>query len=1742
MAPVITCPFETISLECGEPIPPLYTILDSFLANGGIAEDCCIDSASFFGTESSEMAGGMVTITQKYFISDCCGHMDSCTIIITIPPCELDLAIKKEINAPTPFFTSIGGIIPFKITVYNQFEVPADSIKLIDYLPSNNSIILTPGWINNGNGSACYTISRANGLLPATGLLMGDSVVVFFDVKLGADALNAQAVNTAEIFSAQDTFHNTLDDIDSDPNSVPGDDAGGVPDGESDDAIGGNGSGNPGVDDPDTDEDDQDPALFYLCQPFVCNDKINVSLDLNCQHCFSPLDIIKGSILPESFYVVELFGPDGKKLETNCIGREYLGYKLTLSVSSIAPCPPNKCWGIVTLEDKMPPSIDCNIIDTVNCFEIAALPKGSFTIKDNCSGEVKVDVIAEQFVDYGCDSAIQGKIFRTLVARDVWGNVTNCTKQYVIAKITLDSVICPRDTVFECGVPDSILATAGVPTVRTYGGKIVKLTGNSPSCKITVLKKDEKTNICGNSYKIYRTWIVTDWCTGQEKWCKQWIEVIDRTAPIVTNKTLPAIASDPHDCGQYVKLDTLVNTDCSRVAQTYTVSYKNENGIIQVINGTLPESRIWLPAGAHEIQVNLLDDCQNQSKGWIRVVIIDQTPPTPVCDEFTQVTLDPTSCWAVVSAKDLDNGSHDNCVTKLHFAAALMSDIEKARSDYAIKIEADCGKDEYWNNKSWYDAYIEEWINCYVFKDTVKFSDCGSNQVVLRVYEADSIPRLDPHLFSCGPHAWFCYNTYQNYRIGHNASSQSCIATGPWLCKTASDTWYSSRSTHAGAFYIGSNPYPTRFPVYTHLYNDCMVNVLVDDKQAPVVYGLEDIVVYCDNAPEESAYARNFCEKSESYTTWPGDIKDGLGRIHGYYGGSENVNTHAAADDHLPGTGCDLDKWSPIYCRKWLLLDSFDNAGKIDPKTYFDKVVLFDKNRPTRTLAGNEFSFTDNCSLVDSTLKENITQSINGCGEGWLQKTWTIMDKCGNAATATQKVIVKHRSDFEVVFPKDLDVICGPGGNATDTGNTGKPIISDDECEQIGVQYKDEISTVEEEACYKIIRTWTLIDWCIYDPNAHTTYPDVIVDDRLRANLADRACVFRNIKDNGDGYIKYVQIIKVKDTVAPKLTCKDTSICITSNCSVFFTMPLAGTDNCAAKVNFRTVMTKPDNSTETKTNVSAITGSFISGTYNFAVYGNDGCGNESACNIKVEVKDCKAPTPYCLDALATVVMPSAGSIEIWAREFNVNSEDNCTPKDKLKYSFTKNTADANKILTCKDITNGREKTIPLDIYVTDEAGNSDFCKVVLSLQDNGGAPGGVCPDNLAAVANVTGKLYTESKEGIEHATVIMKGENETYKTKSDGAYAFKEVYMVGEHSLSANRDDNPMNGISTLDLVLIQKHIMGTELLNTPYKMIAADVNSNNDISAVDLLELRKLVLGIYDKLPESTSWKFIPKSHTFTSNDNPWGYPLEDKLTDMKVNMVSDFIGVKMGDVNSSAAAHSLMGTEIRNAETGLIFEVDDRQFRAGEKVKVEFRSPNFAGISGFQGTLQFTNDHLRFDNVDQSSLVKQSNIGTRWIKEGLLTMSWNENTGIDIPNDKAIFAITFTAQKDGKLSDVLRMGSQRTRAEAYEGKGELGNLSLKFTDQNGKEVSGTNTLYQNYPNPFDHRTTIGINLAHSGKGTLKIIDVTGRVIKSYTREWAKGYQEIVLNKSELGGKGLMYYQFESDYFTANKRMIIMD
>ena len=51
--------------------------------------------------------------------------------------------------------------------------------------------------------------------------------------------------------------------------------------------------------------------------------------------------------------------------------------------------------------------------------------------------------------------------------------------------------------------------------------------------------------------------------------------------------------------------------------------------------------------------------------------------------------------------------------------------------------------------------------------------------------------------------------------------------------------------------------------------------------------------------------------------------------------------------------------------------------------------------------------------------------------------------------------------------------------------------------------------------------------------------------------------------------------------------------------------------------------------------------------------------------------------------------------------------------------------------------------------------------------------------------------------------------------------------MYIDYKISASKNDDPLNGLSTLDLVLIQRHILGANKFTTAENIIAADVNGD---------------------------------------------------------------------------------------------------------------------------------------------------------------------------------------------------------------------------------------------------------------------------------------------------------------------------
>lgn len=163
---------------------------------------------------------------------------------------------------------------------------------------------------------------------------------------------------------------------------------------------------------------------------------------------------------------------------------------------------------------------------------------------------------------------------------------------------------------------------------------------------------------------------------------------------------------------------------------------------------------------------------------------------------------------------------------------------------------------------------------------------------------------------------------------------------------------------------------------------------------------------------------------------------------------------------------------------------------------------------------------------------------------------------------------------------------------------------------------------------------------------------------------------------------------------------------------------------------------------------------------------------------------------------------------------------------------------------------------------------------------------------------------------------------------------------------------DPLNGVNTYDMILISQHILAQEPLNTPYRIIAADVSNSGTVTTFDLVELRKLILGTYNELPNVSSWRFIDKSQVFSNPLNPFNDPLLESVEPLSTPPPyrADFIAIKTGDVDETATPNNFIQTEDRALST-YHFNVQDRMVKAGEEFTVQLEGE--CAVGGYQFTL---------------------------------------------------------------------------------------------------------------------------------------------------------------------------------------------
>lgn len=731
----------------------------------------------------------------------------------------------------------------------------------------------------------------------------------------------------------------------------------------------------------------------------------------------------------------------------------------------------------------------------------------------------------------------------------------------------------------------------------------------------------------------------------------------------------------------------------------------------------------------------------------------------------------------------------------------------------------------------------------------------------------------------------------------------------------------------------------------------------------------------------------------------------------------------------------------------------------------------------------------------------------NSCGVGIIKRKFYI--EAGNWSDwCYQTITVKDytNSYYDINWPDDYTAnACLYGPEDVDPEDLqppyDKPTINGyngygNSCSLIGHAHEDLVFTFSDGACKKILREWTVIDWCKYQPNNPWS----------------------------PGIWKHTQVIKLMNPNAPTFIngCQDVVVDgYEPNCSGRFFQQPQIEDDCTPTEHLKwdyKIDLWNDGSYDISyegTGQPTVDRVIPNGWHKILWNVSDACGNYRTCSYKVHVVDKKAPSPVCYYGLSTVVMPLGGMVTIWAKDFNVSSTDNCTPAYKLKFSFSENPWETSRTFTCDDL-----GTVPIQIWAHDEYGNKDYCTTFIKINDNADA----C-EGMNVVSGLVNTFTNVAVPQVSAAMYKIMPDQSLDQDESESASDATGHFTLGfgttqyDRMVKLSREGKKLEGISTLDLITLQRHLNGDEPITEPYKLYAADLDGNGRVGANDLLLLKKALLGGFKipGYPGNLSWIFFGDP---CSPDAPLDLFTGECHNGVEIDhtgtfpTVASFKALKMGDVNADMVNMAWMLTP--RTTTALQVAVRENPLTH----TYEFISTRDASIYGFQCSVNSTGLELTAGalSVDESNLAKD--------KDGYTNISWGQTSPVTVKAGDVLFAVE-NLPSGMPLESLLVEDEESLFPEIYT-KG-LDNELIELVPY--KESFDVNSFESRIsPNPFTDVTTLKVIIPAGEEFTVTIHDMKGQELfnrnyVSYTNE-----AEVVIGTDIVSIPGVYYYRVKSN------------
>jgi len=754
----------------------------------------------------------------------------------------------------------------------------------------------------------------------------------------------------------------------------------------------------------------------------------------------------------------------------------------------------------------------------------------------------------------------------------------------------------------------------------------------------------------------------------------------------------------------------------------------------------------------------------------------------------------------------------------------------------------------------------------------------------------------------------------------------------------------------------------------------------------------------------------------------------------------------------------------------------------------------------------------DNCD-TPSVILVDTREEIDDCGAGFIYRSFTAVDQYENVSeTCTQTIEIRSTGvgldSRTIKFPRE-EITITSCGDMSNIGPEflGRPEISDYSCALLAMGYEDLFLNSGDDlegACTKVIRTWTIIDWCDANPLSNAIiYQQVIRLTDQKAPLITSCSTnldFAEPSDDCDNVLIHVSNFAIDDCVASS--------------SLNWTLDI---DYHSSGFVDETRAITPDSTGQARIDLLLPTGD-----HEITWKVIDPCGNSSQCLQNIHVENSKAPVPIAVGTATS--LGENGTVDFWATDVIIKSEHPCT-SDILelisRIGEGIESAASSLTLTCDDI--GTQDLIAYAVIeLSDGSLTYSSTKVSVAVRDGG--------ENCEAGANnnaglISGIVYLEDGRLVPDVELSLYQSFTNQHKGSDttgvaGLYDLGEISEKDPHAVTPSLEGNPTAGLSTLDMILVQRHLLDIKRFDSPYKIIASDVNRDQRISSLDLLHMRRAVLHLESDFDHHPPWRFVDDQQYFRDRR----YPMEEDLPmDFFVtydNPILDLIAVKVGDVNGSV---ELPNDHLSSGRSVVSLLVDDQQIEENDNVTVEFRLSADKILSGYQMTISFNQDFLSF--IDMTT-YDQGEVYLNLMEPGLLLITSLGEA--ELNRNDFLAQIKFRSSRKGQLSELLSAQNNPVESELYTKELETQEIKLSFvgkkeTDENDWRVLSV------APNPFESETTVTLDLSQKTELTLEVYDISGSLVISQNQTLYQGVNRIDISSLELPGIGVYGYRLFS-------------